>query len=337
MCPAIHPRRGYHSEKTRVVLHKAKDSQWIVGARWDIAFFSASPLASMAFLQIYRHADTVSPVWGEYLCVLAFYALGDYPHVFQTFARTHWDKAEFKRRPLLYSYGLVGLALLGLAIKSCGGDEHLLNFMALYGMWHIYRQNHGLLKMYHTLSHQKGAWQKKEQICFAFCALAMVCTRITLRFCSSTAVCEGFKPLFFISLAAIVFLEAKQARRGNFQIGRCLFLGSILSSYYWIYTLNLSPQIFIAVETLYHDIQYQGWMLNYQRRRFGAKFSWRHLSATFVAGLAVGVLLLAAGYVRILQWVTTPVLMLVLFHYYIDGKVWRFSSCPELKLLLPPR
>jgi hypothetical protein len=32
-----------------------------------------------------------------------------------------------------------------------------------------------------------------------------------------------------------------------------------------------------------------------------------------------------------------PFSMLTLFHYYIDGKIWKFSQCPELNVMfLPP-
>jgi hypothetical protein len=33
-------------------------------------------------------------------------------------------------------------------------------------------------------------------------------------------------------------------------------------------------------------------------------------------------------------WLFLPLGMLTLFHYYIDGKIWRLRDCPELRAVV---
>jgi hypothetical protein len=88
-------------------------------------------------------------------------------------------------------------------------------------------------------------------------------------------------------------------------------------------------------------VQYQGFIMHYQRRRFPAvrRVVAKWLLLSLVYGLAVGTVevldLLDRGWAK---WLFAPFAALVLFHYYADGLIWRFREYPELKkLLLRPR
>ena len=35
-------------------------------------------------------------------------------------------------------------------------------------------------------------------------------------------------------------------------------------------------------------------------------------------------------------WLFVPFTMVVIWHYYVDGRIWRFSQDPELKAMLRP-
>jgi hypothetical protein len=52
-------------------------------------------------------------------------------------------------------------------------------------------------------------------------------------------------------------------------------------------------------------------------------------------GIVVGVIetygLMQRGWA---MWLFVPFTMVVLFHYYVDGLIWRFRECPELRSLL---
>jgi hypothetical protein len=106
----------------------------------------------------------------------------------------------------------------------------------------------------------------------------------------------------------------------------------------WDRTEALRNDLFLvaeALKTAYHDVQYQGWIMHYQRRRFrlGRVVAvWIGLALLY--GLAVGILeivgLTHAGW----AYLFTPFTMLVLFHYYIDGKIWKLRDYPELRALL---
>jgi hypothetical protein len=119
---------------------------------------------------------------------------------------------------------------------------------------------------------------------------------------------------------------------------KLLFMGCALFTHYLVfYSLAVSFLVAEALETAYHTVQYQGWMIHYQRRRFPevkrVALKWAGLSLLYgtVAGVVEVYSLLDHPWA---VWLFAPFTMLVLFHYYVDGLIWRFRQYPELSRVL---
>ncbi len=77
--------------------------------------------------------------------------------------------------------------------------------------------------------------------------------------------------------------------------------------------------------------------MHFQRKRFPdvkrVALKWAGLALAY--GLAVGLIeilgLMNRGWA---MWLFVPFTMVVIFHYYVDGLVWRFRDYPELRELL---
>jgi hypothetical protein len=91
-----------------------------------------------------------------------------------------------------------------------------------------------------------------------------------------------------------------------------------------------------ALETTYHDVQYQGWMMNFQRKRFPEKRRMvrRWLLMALAYGLVVGVIEVVGLMSPRWSWLFVPFWMIVLWHYWVEGRIWRMRKQPELRAVL---
>ncbi|PKL77089.1 MAG: hypothetical protein CVV27_06980, partial [Candidatus Melainabacteria bacterium HGW-Melainabacteria-1] len=110
--------------------------RWLVSPRFDLSFFVFSGLLSFGFWGLY--AGLVAWGWQpDGLAILITYFLFttclDLPHIFQTFARTHADQTEFRRRRGLYTWGLGLLLLTGFVFVPIGIEPWAIGLAALYG------------------------------------------------------------------------------------------------------------------------------------------------------------------------------------------------------------
>lgn len=138
--------------------------------------------------------------------------------------------------------------------------------------------------------------------------------------------------LFNLMLILYALRQLFLLRKGLLHGPKLLFLLAIISTYYFTYVISDPPfGLLVALETLYHDVQYQGWVLHFQRRRFGLHVWKKWLAASLLYGLIFGSFASLSYFHETMEWFLAPFIMLVLFHYYIDGRIWRFSNSPELK------
>ncbi|HNI94666.1 MAG TPA: hypothetical protein PL169_01285, partial [Leptospiraceae bacterium] len=93
-----------------------------------------------------------------------------------------------------------------------------------------------------------------------------------------------------------------------------------------------------SIETAFHAVQYQGWMMHFQEKRYpnARKIALKWFLVSLLYGVTAGVIEIYGllSYVWAV-WLFVPFSMLILFHYFIDGYIWKFRDYPELgKLLL---
>jgi len=113
---------------------------------------------------------------------------------------------------------------------------------------------------------------------------------------------------------------------------KILLLVAALGTHGLVFFFTATPFLIAeALETTYHDVQYQGWMRHYQKRRFGPQVLRRWLFMALAYGCIVGVIEVVAYSVPALGWIFIPFGMIVLWHYWVDGKIWRMRQQPELR------
>lgn len=335
-------------------------SNWLVSRRYDLGCFVLSGLLSFAFWGLYA-ALTASGWQPDGMAVLITYflftALLDLPHIFQTFARTHADREEFRRRKHLYTWGLLLVLLSGFVFEPSGLEPWAIGLAALYGSYHIVRQHVGLVRVYHRLNEpQRRFDQRLDTICFQLALFAFVVYDYTEVSDEPLVQLTIFGPHYgwfpvvpewlgnfivamgFAAIGIILWRQLELVLRGEtLNLPKLLLMGMALLTHFCLFVVAAVPFLVAeAIETAYHNVQYHGFMAHYQRRRFPAvrHVALKWLGAALLYGLVAGTIEVV-GYVNGLFYLLfAPFSMLTLFHYYIDGKIWRFGDAPELRCLI---
>lgn len=145
--------------------------EWIANRRFDLCFFFASGIFSLALGAVVLAApSSLFPLWLAWLCCI------EGPHVYATWQRTYFDTdVRRAQRPLLRHSLLWFLpAPMILAMSYLSAQpwlfELLLGFAALWSFHHLVRQHHGILALYQRLNRTSSSarWQDKTLLhaCF---------------------------------------------------------------------------------------------------------------------------------------------------------------------------
>jgi hypothetical protein len=340
-------------------------ARWIVSPAYDLTFFIGGAALVGVFLGIYLalvrfglrpsgHAQLYT--YAIYTCVL------DLPHIFQTFSRTHADATEHARRRRLYTWGIPFVMLAGLVVPATGLEDPFVAFVALYGSHHIVRQHVGFLKIYQGLNEpysrldrflDRMALELGLYTCivhdYAVDAPTTWHQTVTVYGTMQASfpaiperIVEVADAVALVALAAFCLRQVVLvARGGKLNLPKLLLMGAALTTHLFVFVVASVPFLLGEVlETAYHDAQYHGFVAHYQRRRFPGTRSVarRWLGASLVYGVVAGTVE-TLGYTRpVLHWLFAPFEMLTLFHYFIDGRIWRIRDCPELRdVLFGPR
>ncbi|MFN3650479.1 MAG: hypothetical protein ACK47B_12950 [Armatimonadota bacterium] len=331
--------------------------RWIVSPRYDLCFFIGSCVFTFLFFGLYRWAHHLG--WllrGDQILItyFVFTAFFDHPHIFQTLARTHGDPVELQRRKTLHTWGLAGFVAVGGLVVVAGLEAELIVFAAIFGTWHIIRQHSGFLKVYKGLNGDKAPLDNWLDF-GVFYTGAFACLLHDYSDVKEPILIYGdlrvaFPDLppgpgewlwtaFLVLLVAFGFRQVWLVGSGQrVNLPKILLLAAALGTHYFVFFATATPFLVAeALETAYHDVQYQGWIVHYQRRRFNA----RHVVLKWgLAALAYGLLAGAIETLGLMRpgwtWLFVPFTMLVIWHYYVDGKIWKVSEDPELRDLLKP-
>lgn len=339
------------------IIAKLDQYRWIVSPRYDLMFFILSCVFALAFWGLYEalNALALAPK-GEHILLtyFIFTALFDQPHIFQTFSRTHYDQAEYKKRPYMHTWGIAAFITAGLIVYALGYRSEMIVGAAIYGSYHIMRQHWGLLKAYKSIN---GDFERvDEHLDKAMLYVGMLSAMLHeyTNVDGPTQVWDDLMAQFpalpswlgpvmrgLMIAMLIVYIgrqlwRVRQGKRLN--VPKLLLLTAALGTHWIVFYFAAVPFLVAeAIETAYHNVQYQGWMMFYQRKRFQDRpkviLRWALMALTY--GVLVGMLEIF-GLVYHKQWgvVFVPFTMLVIYHYYIDGKIWRFNEDPELRQAL---
>lgn len=334
--------------------------RWIVNPRYDVTFFMGSGVLTLIFWGFYEGLKAYGFAPSGLAILLTygvFTSLLDLPHIFQTFSRTHADPVEFKRRRWLYTAGIPVLMAGGLLIPWLGLESYFIAFMALYGSHHIVRQHIGFVKIYQGLNEPYQAVDRLiDRLAMELCLYACIIhdyvgemgqkTHVANVYGALNTTFPSVPPAFgeitsalaWLALAVLVGRQIYLALTGQrLNLPKLLLMAAALSTHFFIFVVAAVPFLVAeAIETAYHDVQYHGWIAHFQQRRFpqvmGVAGKW--LKWSLLYGLLAG-LIETLGYVNdVFYWIFAPLGMLTLFHYYIDGKIWKLRNCPELRELV---
>ena len=331
--------------------------RWIISARDDLVWFIGSVLSSYALLALY-----VSGLLPLIPMVALWAILIDAPHVFGTFSRTYFDRAERKNRARLLWGSLLFFAI-GPVLVLAGAGFVFLFVAALWAYYHLVKQHYGFMVLYKK---KNGDLARIDNVLdrllllFAFNypfvefiardpeAMARVPTPIR-------AGVNGFATLLLAgTILFLILWVGRQVQRGitgePLNVPKYLLLAAAIPMH-WIVLLTPMPHkpiAIVAILTIYHNLQYHRliWFHNQKyksRERYGAaELISRRLLYYIAFGLLFGVIYQGPrqilGYLG-LQHAEPPLLVQLgvsflwgyaFIHYYLDSKIWRVRRDPSV-------
>lgn len=333
--------------------------RWLVSARYDLTWFIGSCVVVLVFLGLWQlvGGDARTQVDERVLLVYFFYtAIFDQPHIFQSFSRTHGDVGERSRRGREHNLALAGLICIGAGFAYLELDAELIIIAAIWGSYHIMRQHWGLLRAYQSLNadhHVVDRWLDLLVFHVGFIAFflydysghepaTVVYGELRTRFPVVPDIVGDVAWYAFWGLAwTYLAWQIYATWRGRpLNLPKLLLMTAALGTHGYVFCLTVTPFLIAeALETSYHNIQYQGWVMHYQNRRFGGRAAvLRWLRRAMIYGLVVGTVEIIALMHQALSWLYVPFAMIVLYHYYVDGRIWKLGSDAELRaLMIEPR
>lgn len=334
-------------------------ARWLVSARYDVSFFVCSGLLSFAFWGLYEFLNIQGFAPNGQSVLLTYFiftACLDLPHIFQTFSRTHADGEEFRRHPHLYTWGLMLFVLSGFLFVPARLEPWAIGAMSLYGSWHIVRQHQGFIRLYHSLNEPERHWDHRlDSWCIQIALLACVMydyvelsdeplaplTVFGSHYGWFPVVPEEWgnvaMALGWIAVGLIVLRQLHLASQGQpLNLPKLLVMAMALLTHFCIFVIAAVPFLVAeALETAYHNVQYHAFIAVYQQRRFSQvrHVALRWFGAALLYGLIAGTIEILGYTQALFYWLFAPFSMLTLFHYWVDGRIWRFSQAPELQVI----
>ena len=112
-------------------------------------FFSGGALVTPLFYLFWQFISQKlgSVEHGTFFSGLLFLSIFDFPHVFQTFSRSHG--VEIKNQIRWVNISIFLSVILTYGLYYGGGKNVFYSLFGIFGTWHIVRQNLGLLKLYY--------------------------------------------------------------------------------------------------------------------------------------------------------------------------------------------
>jgi hypothetical protein len=343
------------TEKTESALISLR---WIIGARDDLVWFIGSVISSYALLVLYI-SGLLPLLW----MVATWAILIDAPHVFGTFSRTYFDRAERRERKRLL-LGSLAFFVVGPAMVLAGLGLMFFFLAALWAYYHLVKQHYGFMVLYKKKNNDLAPVDNALDRLF----LMLAFTYPFVAFVESDAEAMKRVPealrfafggieralLFATIIVGLVWLvrQIQRAVQGlPLDVPKYLLLLAAVPMH-WIALLTPMPHkpiALVAILTIYHNLQYHRliWFHNKKytrdekaRQEYGAAAI---ISKRLIYYIAFGVLF-GLWYQGPRQFVMSPTRektfmteMLTSFfwgyafiHYYLDSKIWRVRRDPSV-------
>ena len=256
--------------------------RWIISARDDLIWLIGSVLSSYALLVLY-----VSGILPLVPMVALWAILIDAPHVFGTFSRTYFDRAERSNRSRLLWGSLLFFAV-GPIMVLAGAGLVFFFLAALWAYYHLVKQHYGFMVLYKKKNNDLAPVDNaldRLLLLFAFnypfVAFITLDPEAMVRV--PKALQGGVNGLATILLVGTIVLaiawmgrQIQRAITGQpLNLPKYLLLAAAIPMH-WIVLLTPMPHkpiAIVAILTIYHNLQYHRliWFHNkkYQARSAG--------------------------------------------------------------------
>ncbi len=244
---------------------KAISLRWIISGRDDLIWFIGSVVSSYALLVLY--VTGIMPL----VPMAALWAiLIDAPHVFGTFSRTYFDKAERQTRGRLLWGSLLFFAV-GPFMVLLGAGFVFFFVAALWAYYHLVKQHYGFMVLYkkknNDLARTDNALDRLLLLfAFNYPFVAFIAEDPEAMARVPEALRGGVNALALMLLVGTIALSviwlARQVQRAvvgePLNVPKYLLLAAAIPMH-WIVLLTPMPHkpiAIVAILTIYHNFQY---------------------------------------------------------------------------------
>jgi uncharacterized membrane protein len=336
--------------------------RWIISGRDDMVWFIGSVLTSYALLLAY-----VTGLVPLVPMVAAWAILIDAPHVFGTFSRTYFDRAERRARKRLL-WGSLLFFMVGPLMVLAGVGLVFFFVAALWAYYHLVKQHYGFMVLYKKKNNDLAPVDNALDRTFLLLAFTYPFVAFVAEDAEAMArvpaalrsVVGGLaQVLLVLTLCAGAVWVARQGQRAitglALNVPKYLLLAAAIPMH-WVVLLTPMPHkplAIVAILTIYHNLQYHRliWFHNKKyvqgpdrRERYGgAELISRRLLYYIGFGLLFGLWYqvprqLTLAYVANHNQAETFWLQLgaaflwgyAFIHYYLDSKIWRVRRDPSV-------
>jgi hypothetical protein len=336
--------------------------RWIINGRDDLVWFIGSVLASYLLLLVY-----VTGIVPLVPMVAAWAILIDAPHVFGTFSRTYFDRAERRAHKRLL-WGSLGFFAIGPLMVWAGAGLVFFFLAALWAYYHLVKQHYGFMVLYKKKNNDLAAVDNALDralllLAFTYPFVAFVAqdaealARVPVQLHAWLG--GAARVLLVLVLAVALVWAARQVQRAltglSLNVPKYLLLAAAIPMH-WVVLLTPMPHkpiAIVAILTIYHNLQYHRriWFHNQKygqgedrRERYGAaELISRRLLFYLGFGLLFGLwyqgprqYALAYAIANKQQetfWIQLAASFLwgyAFIHYYLDSKIWRVRRDPAV-------
>jgi hypothetical protein len=334
--------------------------RWIISGREDLVWFIGSVVSSYALFALY-----VSGILPLVPMVAAWAILIDAPHVFATFSRTYFDRAERRARKRLLLGSLV-FFVVGPLMVLAGAGLVFFFLAALWAYYHLVKQHYGFMVLYKKKNNDLMRTDNFLDrgfllLAFTYPFVAFVAHDPSAMQRVPAQLQAGIHALeVALLIATILFAAAWVARQFQraiqgqaLNVPKYLLLAAAIPMH-WVVLLTPMPNktiAIVAILTIYHNLQYHRliWFHNKKytgsadgRERFGAA---ELISRRLLYYMAFGILfglwyqLPRQFFGRSSDPTTLSMSAQVIsaffwgyafIHYYLDSKIWRVRRDPSV-------
>jgi hypothetical protein len=341
---------------------RAVSLRWIISGRDDLVWFIGSVLTSYFLLLVY-----VTGLVPLVPMVAAWAILIDAPHVFGTFSRTYFDRAERRARKRLL-LGSLAFFIVGPLMVLTGAGLIFFFLAALWAYYHLVKQHYGFMVLYKKKNNDLASVDNALDRVFLllaftypFVAFVGMDKEAMARVPASLhSIVGGLAKVLLVAtiIVALMWL-ARQVGRAitglPLNVPKYLLLAAAIPMH-WVVLLTPMPHkpiAIVAILTIYHNLQYHRliWFHNKKyaqgedsrERHGGAELISRRLLYYLSFGLVFGILYqgprqytlayLLSNNQQETFWIQMAASFLwgyAFIHYYLDSKIWRVRRDPSV-------